>query len=471
MKKRVLYVASEGTPYAKSGGLGDVIGALPHALHNGWKADVIMPKYAHIDKEKLEFVESFEVKLGWRLLYAGIYRSEYKGVIYWFIDNEYYFRREQLYGYFDEAERYLFFSAAVVEWIQKNPKKYHMIHCHDWQSAWAAQLIKEKRIHLPVIFTIHNLRYQGRYGEDVAVDLMGYDGIINEMEFDGDLNLMKGALVASDYVTTVSPSYAEEVMGHAFGEGLDPVLRGIQSKFRGVLNGLDLEKFNPMTDPNVLFPYRYSCKIKAQNKVVLQEELGLSQKELPLIGFVSRLVEQKGLDLIVSVIHELVNLDLQFVVLGTGEQRYEELLIKASREYPKRFRAIIDFDEGLAQRIYAGSDMLLMPSRFEPCGLTQMIAQRYGSIPIVRSTGGLKDTVCDYDRRDEKPNGFVFERYDGFAMLEAVKRSIRAYQDPKIWQSLVRQSVKSVRSWEDSAKEYEDIYDQVRARYSSEGEV
>ena len=471
MGKRVLYVASEGTPYAKSGGLGDVIGALPHALHNGWKADVIMPKYAHIDKESLDFIESFEVTLGWRQLYVGIYRTENNGVTYWFIDNEYYFRREQLYGYFDEAERYLFFSAAVVEWIQRNPEAYQMIHCHDWQSAWAVQLIKEKRMHLPVVFTIHNLRYQGRYGADVAVDLMGYDGIINEMEFDGDLNLMKGALVAADHVTTVSPSYAEEVMGEDYGEGLEHVLRGIQSKFSGVLNGLDLEKFDPMTDPFIPFPYRYSYNKKVQNKHFLQNELGLPQLDLPLVGFVSRLVEQKGLDLIVSVIHELINLELQFVVLGTGEQHYEELLMKTSREYPNRFRAIIDFDEGLAQRIYAGSDMLLMPSRFEPCGLTQMIAQRYGSIPIVRATGGLQDTVCDYDRSDLRPNGFVFGRYNGFAMIEAVKRSLRIYQDPMTWQALVRQAVNSVRSWEDSAKEYELIYDQVRARYDSEGEV
>ncbi len=471
MSKRVLFVASEATPYAKSGGLGDVIGALPHALHNGWEAEIIIPKYAHIKKENLEFVVDFEVTLGWRRQYVGVYRAEDRGVTYWFIDNEYYFRREQLYGYFDEAERYLFFSAAVVEWIQRNPEMYQMIHCHDWQSAWAVQLIKEKQIHLPVVFTIHNLRYQGRYGVDVAEDLMGYEGIPNELEYDGDLNLMKGALIAADYVTTVSPSYAKEVLGKSFGEGLEPILQSIQNKFSGVLNGLDLEKFDPMTDSALPYRYRYSRQNKGKNKHALQMELGLAQEDLPLVGFVSRLVEQKGLDLIVSVIHELINLDLQFVVLGTGEQRYEELLMKTSREYPKRFRAIIDFDEGLAQRIYAGSDMLLMPSRFEPCGLTQMIAMRYASIPIVRATGGLRDTVCDYDRTDEKPNGFVFERYNGFAMIEAVKRAVRVYQKPETWQSLVRRSVKSVRSWEDSAKEYEKIYDRESEKYVSEGEV
>lgn len=465
MAKRVLFVASEATPYAKSGGLGDVIGALPHALHNGWKAEIIMPKYAHIQSENLEFVVDFEVVLGWRRQYVGVYRAEDRGVVYWFIDNEYYFRREQLYGYFDEAERYLFFSVAVVEWIQRNPEMYQMVHCHDWQSAWAVQLIKEKQLHIPVVYTIHNLRYQGRYGVDVAEDLMGYEGIPNELEFDGDLNLMKGALVAADYVTTVSPTYAKEIMGKDFGEGLDPILQTIQSKFSGVLNGLDLKKFDPMTDPSIPFHYRYSCQKKEKNKHFLQEELGLEQSELPLVGFVSRLVEQKGLDLIVSVIHELINLDLQFVVLGTGEQHYEELLMKASREYPKRFRAIIDFDESLAQRIYAGSDMILMPSRFEPCGLTQMIAMRYGAIPIVRATGGLQDTVCDYNRTDKETNGFVFERYNGYAMLEAVKRAVRAFQSPESWQLLVQRSEKSVRSWEDSAKEYEKIYDRVREEY------
>ncbi len=465
MAKQVLFVASEATPYAKSGGLGDVIGALPHALHNGWKAEIIMPKYAHIQIENLEFVMDFEVMLGWRRQYVGVYRAEDRGVVYWFIDNEYYFRREQLYGYFDEAERYLFFSAAVVEWIRRNPERYQMVHCHDWQSAWVVQLIKEKQLPVPVIYTIHNLRYQGRYGIDVAEDLMGYEGIPNELEFNGDLNLMKGALVTADYVTTVSPSYAKEIMGEIYGEGLEPILQLIQSKFGGVLNGLDLKKFDPMTDPSIQFHYRYSSQKKEKNKRFLQEELGLAQAELPLIGFVSRLVEQKGLDLIVSVIHELINLDLQFVVLGTGEQHYEELLMKTSREYPKRFRVIIDFDESLAQRIYAGADMILMPSRFEPCGLTQMIAMRYGTIPIVRATGGLQDTVCDYNRTDKKTNGFVFERYNGFAMLEAVKRAVRAFQNPESWQSLVQRSGKSVRSWEDSAKEYEKIYDRVREEY------
>lgn len=465
MAKRVLFVASEATPYAKSGGLGDVIGALPHALHNGWKAEIIMPKYAHIQIENLEFVVDFEVVLGWRRQYVGVYRAEDRGVVYWFIDNEYYFRREQLYGYFDEAERYLFFSAAVVEWIQRNPEMYQLVHCHDWQSAWAVQLIKEKRLHIPVVYTIHNLRYQGRYGVDVAEDLMGYDGIPNELEFDGDLNLMKGALVAADYVTTVSPSYAKEIMGNDYGEGLEPILQSIQSKFGGVLNGLDLKKFDPMTDPSIPFHYRYSYQKKEKNKHFLRNELGLDQADLPLLGFVSRLVEQKGLDLIVSVIHELINLDLQFVVLGTGEQHYEELLMKTSREYPKRFRAIIDFDESLAQRIYAGSDMILMPSRFEPCGLTQMIAMRYGAIPIVRATGGLRDTVCDYDQSDKETNGFVFERYNGYAMIEAVKRAVRVFQNPENWQSLVQRSEKSVRSWEDSAKEYEKIYDRVREEY------
>lgn len=465
MTKHVLFAASEATPFAKSGGLGDVMGALPHAIQNGWQAEIIMPKYAHISKEDLEFVEDFEVLLGWRRQYAGIHRVENRGVTYWFVDNEYYFHRDQLYGYYDEAERYLFFSAAVVEWIRRNPQRYQAVHCHDWQSAWVVKLMKEKGIHIPVVYTIHNLRYQGRYGLDVAQDLMGYREIPNEMEFDGDLNLMKGAIQMADYVTTVSPTYAQEVMSSEYGEGLNGILQSVAYKFSGVLNGLDTEKFNPMTDPALTVPYRFSCKKKAKNKNALQDELNLDQSDLPMIGFVSRLVEQKGLDLIVSVIHELMNLDIQLVILGTGDKRYEELLLQTSLEYPNKFRMIADFDESLAQRIYGASDMILMPSRFEPCGLTQMIAMRYASIPIVRATGGLRDTVTDPTNNRNHANGFVFEHFNGYAMLETIKRALKLYQDPDQWQNLARQACLSVRSWEDAAREYEGIYDRVKAGY------
>jgi len=465
MTKHVLFAASEATPFAKSGGLGDVMGALPHAIQNGWSAEVILPKYAHIKKEDLEFVEDFEVKLGWRRQYAGVHRVEERGVTYWFIDNEYYFHRDQLYGYYDEAERYLFFSAAVVEWIKRNPGRYQAVHCHDWQTAWAVKLMKESRIQIPVIYTIHNLRYQGRYGLDVAQDLMGYSKIPDELEYDGDLNLMKGAVVLADYVTTVSPTYAQEVMTPDYGEGLDQVLRSISGHFSGVLNGLDLEKFNPMTDPALKVRYRYSIKKKALNKKALQEELNLEENDLPMVGFVSRLVEQKGLDLIVSVIHEMMNLDIQLVILGTGDKRYEELLLRSSREYPNRFRMIANFDEALAQRIYAASDMILMPSKFEPCGLTQMIAMRYASLPIVRATGGLRDTVLDLDHHETQANGFVFDQFNGYAMLEAIKRAVKTYQDPDQWQALMRQACRSARSWSDAAREYEKIYDQTREGY------
>lgn len=465
MSKHVLFAASEATPFAKSGGLGDVMGALPHAIQNGWHAEVILPKYAHISKNELEFVEDFEVKLGWRRQYVGIHRIEERGVTYWFVDNEYYFHRDQLYGYYDEAERYLFFSAAIVEWIRRNPERYQAVHFHDWQTAWAVKLMKELGIRIPVIYTIHNLRYQGRYGIDVAQDLMGYDIIPSELEYDGDLNLMKGAIILADYVTTVSPTYAQEVMTIEYGEGLDGILRSVADHFMGVLNGLDLDKFNPMTDPALKARYRFSHKKKTLNKIALQQELNLEEKEVPMIGFVSRLVEQKGLDLIVSVIHEMMNLDLQLVILGTGDKRYEELLLRTSREYSNKFRMIAHFDEDLAQRIYAGSDMILMPSRFEPCGLTQMIAMRYAALPIVRATGGLRDTVQDHEAANEKGNGFVFEQFNAYAMIDAVKRAVKTYQNPEVWQSLVRRACLSVRSWADAAREYESIYDQARKGY------
>lgn len=465
MTKHVLFAASEAAPFAKSGGLGDVIGALPHAIQNGWHAEVILPKYAHIPKSDLEFVEDFEVKLGWRRQYAGIHRVEDRGVTYWFVDNEYYFHRDQLYGYYDEAERYLFFSAAVVEWVKRNPDRYQAIHCHDWQTAWAVKLMKEKNLPVPVIYTIHNLRYQGRYGLDVAQDLMGYEKIPDELEYDGDLNLMKGAVVLADYVTTVSPTYAKEVMTREYGEGLDEILRSVSDHFSGVLNGLDLDKFNPMTDPALKVRYRYSVKKKKENKKALQEELNLEVREMPMLGFVSRLVEQKGLDLIVSVIHEMMNLDIQLVILGTGDKRYEELLMRSSREYPNRFRMIANFDEALAQRIYAASDMILMPSKFEPCGLTQMIAMRYAALPIVRATGGLRDTVYDLTDSERQANGFVFEQFNAYAMIGAIKRAVKTYQDPLRWQALMRQACQSARSWSDAAREYENIYDRMREGY------
>jgi starch synthase len=254
-------------------------------------------------------------------------------------------------------------------------------------------------------------------------------------------------------------------MGWEYGEGLDSILRSASDKFTGVLNGLDLEKFDPMKDPALKANYRYSSKKKTENKHALQEELNLEVSDLPMLGFVSRLVDQKGVDLIVSVIHEMLNQDMQVVILGTGDKRYEEMLLRTSREYPGKFRMIADFDEGLAQRIYASSDMILMPSRFEPCGLTQMIAMRYASIPIVRATGGLRDTVMDYESDPASSNGFVFEQYNGYAMLETIKRGIRLYQDQKEWQELVKRACKSVPTWKDSAQAYVEIYNRTREGY------
>ncbi|MEG2418616.1 MAG: glycogen synthase, partial [Eubacterium sp.] len=375
-KLKVLFAAPECYPFAKSGGLGDVVGALPKAFPKD-EVDirVILPKYACIpEKYSKEFklLDIFYVTIGRTDQYVGIQKYRMDGVTYYFLDNEYYFKRPELYGYYDDGERFIYFCRAVLEAIPYIDFYPDILHCHDWQTALIPYLLKEQYqwhyLNTRSIFTIHNMKYQGLYGFDDLQHLLNFDYFPAAMEYYKKINLMKGALYTSDLVTTVSPSYAEEIKDPFYGEGLDGVIRDIADKEVGILNGIDEKEYNPQTDPAIYVNYTRSLKKKTENKLALQEELDLPvTANKPMVAMITRLVEQKGLDLVAAVIHEILQMDIQLVILGTGDPAYENLLREVAYTYPDKMRTIIDFNEGLSRKIYAGSDLFLMPSKFEPC--------------------------------------------------------------------------------------------------------
>jgi starch synthase len=455
--------------------LADVIGSLPRALkEQNVDVRVILPKYEDIPENirgEMKRVAEFRVYVGWRNQYCGLEEFTQDGIHYYFIDNEFYFKRKGIYGYGDDAERFVFFSRAVCEALSYMDFVPDIIHCHDWQSGLVPFILKAHYGHLPqyrsikTVFTIHNLKYQGHFSRELLQDLLGVGDdyfSTDGLEFYGGGSCMKGALLYADLITTVSKTYAEEIQTPYFGENLDGVLRARNGDLYGIVNGIDNEVYDPMKDPNVSVKFRNALSKKRQNKTLLQEELGLPVgADIPLIGVVSRLVEQKGIDLITRVLDELLQMDIQFVLLGAGEWKYEQSFKDAATRYPDKLSVNIKFEEGLASKIYAASDMFLMPSQFEPCGLGQLIALRYRSVPIVRETGGLKDTVIPYNEFSGEGTGFGFSNYNAHEMLFTVERALEFYHDTEVWMRIVNNIAKTDFGWGQAAKQYKQLYQQL----------
>ncbi|MBR3843220.1 MAG: glycogen synthase GlgA [Christensenellaceae bacterium] len=475
---KVLMAAFEAVPFAKTGGLGDVAGSLPKYLKKeGVDIRVIMPKFLSIPEkyvQQMEFLCSFTVSVGWRNQYCGLFRLEHEGVTFYFVDNEYYFKRDKLYGYYDDAERVAYFSNAVLRSIAYLENfKPDVIHCNDWHTALIPVFLKEFYGGNPfyydirTMFTIHNLKFQGVFGKEIIGDVLGLAGHTAAedcLDSDDAVNCLKAALFFTDVITTVSPTYAEEIKYEFFGEGLGWVMRLRSGSLHGILNGIDYDEFNPETDRALHRNYnRETREEKIANKTALQRELGLPVREdVPMAAIVTRLTEQKGLDLLLFIADELVREDIQLVVLGTGEEKYEKELRALEKRNVGRVSAQLLFDEGLSRRIYAASDMFIMPSRFEPCGLSQIISMRYGTLPVVRETGGLKDTVTPYNEYTGEGTGFSFRNYNAHELLFTVKRAARLYRENKpAWDRLVTQAMDADFSWESSAKKYKEIYEEL----------
>ena len=477
---KVLFAASEAHPFIKTGGLGDVMGALPKSLTKlGVDARVVIPKYKNIKdelKQKLQFVKWFTVSVGWRNQYCGVFQYQYNGVIYYFIDNEYYFNRDGLYGYFDDGERFAFFNRAVLEFIKQVDWQPDLINCNDWQTGMVPVLLnleyKKDLFYskIKTVFSIHNLLFKGSFSPKVLPELFGYDymPLVNgSVELDGSVSFLKGGLNYCDQITTVSNTYAEEIKTPQYGEGLDGFLRSKSYYLMGIVNGIDYEEFNPQDDKFIFKNFNInSLDNKVENKLALQRELGLPQKkDTPMIGLISRLTHQKGCDLIVNMIDRLLQRDIQIVILGTGDYWYEETFKNLQYRYPDKVSANIKFDNTLAHKIYAATDMFLMPSLFEPCGLGQLIALRYGSIPIVRETGGLKDTISPYNKYNGVGNGFGFKNFNSNELMQIMEYALTIYNDKNAWNNIIRQAMNSDNSWEKSAMQYKWLYEGVVKRH------
>lgn len=467
----ILYIATECAPFAKSGGLGDVIGSLPQAIaKEGMQVSVLLPLYAQISetyRNRMEFVDSTVVTLSWRKQYAGLFRLREGGVTYYFVDNRYYFERDGLYGSYDDGERFAFFSKAALELLPHLDSFPDILHCNDWQTALVPVFLKtlfagnRPYKNLRTVFTIHNIEYQGRYDHAMFGDILGLSEHHRSLvDLYGHINYMKGAVVCCDALTTVSPTYAREIRYPFFGQGMESILRENEYKLRGILNGIDNELYDPSTDPHLAVNYDAgSAGEKRGNKRALADETGVAYRvKTPMIGMVTRLVRHKGLDLIEGVFEELMHLDLTLVMLGTGDATYESWFRDKSRQHAGRFAFISAFSARLASRIYAGSDFFLMPSVSEPCGLSQMIALRYGTIPIVRKTGGLSDSIRPFSSADESGNGFTFETINAHDMLDAVQRGLDVFRQAKLWKKLTANAFESDFSWTRSAAEYIGLY-------------
>lgn len=465
--------SSEVAPFAKSGGLGDVLGALPQALAKlGHDVRVVLPRYGCIPEEyrsTMEYKFFLYIPLGWRRKYCGVFELVKDGVTYYFIDNEYYFGDPYLYKW-NDLERFAFYDKACLEILRHLEFKPDIIHAHDWQAGMVPVLLNAYYVRdefysgIKTVFTIHNLRYQGIYSMDVVADFFSLEkGFFTDdkLEFHGCANLLKGGIVYSDYVTTVSPTYAEEIKTPLGGEQLDGLLSARSNSLFGIINGIDVEEYNPSKDKYIFENYdqRNVVNKKKANKKALQEQLGLDiDPEKAMIGIVSRLVDQKGFDIIAESMGELTSMDVQLVVLGTGDSKYEELFRQNAWYHPRKVSANITFSNEMAHKIYASSDIFLMPSMFEPCGLSQMISMAYGTIPIVRETGGLKDSVKPYNQYTGEGNGFSFYPYSSHDMMYTLKNALRLYADKSIWTPLIKSAMKTDFSWKASAKKYDEMY-------------
>ena len=475
---KVLFAASECVPFVKTGGLADVVGALSPVLKaQGADVRVILPLYAAIPEtyvRQMKLECEFEVELCWRKQYCGIKSLEYQGVTFYFVDNQFYFGRSYIYGLGgDEYERFGFFCRAVIDALVHLDFKPDIIHCHDWQTGMIPALLKIQYAHFPfyanmkTVYTIHNLQYQGVFPIKAVQDTLGLGDSLftaDKLECYGCANYMKAGLVYADQLTTVSPSYADEIQTAFYGERLDGLLRARRDQLSGILNGIDVDDYDPAKDPQIYANYDpYHLGGKEICKQELQKEMGLVvDPDVPLVGIISRLSNQKGFDLIECVIRELMGLGIQLVVLGMGEAKYTNLFSWAESEYPGRLAARFAMNHQLAHRIYAGSDLFLMPSQFEPCGLSQMIALRYGTIPVVRETGGLRDTVLSYNKFTDEGNGFTFFNYNAHDMLYTLRRAVHYYKNNReVWYKLIVRGMMGDYSWYSSAGKYLALYEKL----------
>lgn len=466
---KVLYATSEALPFIASGGLGDVAGSLPHALRKRLiGCRVVLPMYDTIKqelKDTMKFITHISVPVAWRRQYCGIFEAKHNGVIYYLIDNQYYFKRDTIYGHYDDAERFAFFSRAVLEIIPYIDFKPDIIHCNDWQTALTPVYYSAMYANSPgyenikTIFTIHNIQYQGVYGKELLEDVLGIPADkASLLEYDGCINFMKGAIECADKVTTVSPSYADEILDPWYSHGLDSILNERRYKLSGILNGIDTVGYDPATDKCIKANFS-ADDVSGKNidKKALQKEMGLPVKSgVPVIGMVTRLVSHKGLDLVKGILDELLaTSEMQLVVLGSGDYEYESYFRWIAEKYPDKVGLRIGFVPELARKIYAGADMFLMPSKSEPCGLSQMVALRYGTVPIVRETGGLRDSITDCG--DGKGNGFTFKSYNAHDMLDAIRRALTLYYNGD-WNELVLRALNCDFSWGRSANAYIRLY-------------
>ena len=475
---KVLFVASECVPFSKTGGLADVVGALPKEIKkSGVDVRVITPLYSAIPEKwrsKMEHLLYFYVNLGWRRQYVGIEKLTVNDITYYFVDNEYYFGRSYIYGLGgDEGERFAFLARAVMEALPKIDFVPDVLHCHDWQTGLIPALLEiQYRVLKPyqkikTVFTVHNLQYQGIFPIDQIEELVSLGGLAytpDHLEFYGQCSFMKGGLTFAQKITTVSPTYSEEIKTAYYGERLDGLMRERAQDLMGILNGIDTEEYDPKTDP--LIESRFgpdSMDKKLANKISLQRELGLQEgADIPLIGMVGRLSSQKGLDLVERVLDGLMATGCQLAVLGMGEDRYVDLFNWAQWKYAGRIASRIEMNHTLAHRIYAGADMFLMPSMFEPCGLSQMISMRYGTLPVVRETGGLRDTVLSYNEITGAGNGFTFLNYNAHDMLHVVERAVDCYRNhPDVWKRLMERAMRGEYGWDQSSQHYVDLYKEL----------
>ena len=477
-KIKVLFAAFEASPFMKTGGLGDVAGALPRYLNDiDVDTRLIMPLFSTIKdeyKKDMKKIAECYVPFSWRKQYLGVCEYKYGNTIIYFLDNEYYFKRDRAYGYYDDGERIAFFSKALLEAIEYIDFDVDILHLNDWHTALSAVYLREmyqgldKFKKIKTIFTIHNLKFQGKFDKNMLndpLDLNGYENARRQLSQYDAVNFMMGALNYADYLTTVSPTYAEEVKNSFFGEGLEEIFNRRSSIFRGIVNGIDYENYNPLTDKNIFVNYDINdLELKKKNKIGLQRELGLKENEnVCMIGLVSRLTDQKGMDLLTAIFEEMINtMDVQFVLLGQGDKKYEDTFRYYENKYKGKVSSSIYFSEERSRRIYAASDLFLVPSVFEPCGLSQLIAMRYLALPIVRKTGGLKDTVIPYNKFTKEGTGFAFQNINAHELLFTIKDAVTLYYDDKdTFNKLIKNATEKDYSWAASAKEYKKLYEQL----------
>ena len=474
--KKILFVSSESAPFITTGGLGEVVGSLPKNLmeqDENIDVRIVLPLYEEVTsrfKDKLDFVGTVYVKLDWRNQYCGVFTAQAGRVTYYFIDNEYYFKRADCYGHFDDGERFAFFGKAVLDILELIGFVPDVIHMHDWQSAVIAVYLKTNYAHkqefkdIKTVFTVHNIEYQGKYDMSILSNVfdIAYE-YKNILEYDGGINLMKGAMTCSDIISTVSPTYSREIHDYHASHGLDPIINMQTAKVRGILNGIDTESYNPDSDDKIFANYNADDpRKKVENKVQLQTIMNLAvQDDIPVIGIITRLVGHKGIDLITGAMNELVNLPVQFIILGSGDRGYELSLESFAERFPEKIAIKIGFNNELARRIYAGADMLLMPSKNEPCGISQMIAARYGTVPLVRETGGLKDSIVPYETDGGNGIGFTFSEYASDSIVEIINRATEIYKDKEKWNGLVKRLMSCDFSWSQPAQEYIKMYEEL----------